>query len=175
MVLNGHVLEKVRTHSRELIKGKEYTLEGEILYLSESFFKQLYEETHGEIGLTVTLILTFSGGADWYHHLIYTDKPVLKEAAGKVGEAVQIPTIFNGNHLESLIVKDSNDESVANNKNLEYLQHSLEFKPGEDSIYLLSDFTSQLKDGDYTIHVTFFSGMRVFYHLHVENGEIKGK
>ncbi|GAA0353783.1 cellulase family glycosylhydrolase [Alkalibacterium iburiense] len=175
LVLNGHILEEVRTHSRELIKGKEYTLEGEALHLSESFFKQLYEETLGEIGLTVTLILTFSGGADWYHHLIYSDKPVLKETVGKVGAAVQIPTVFNGNHLESLMVKDSNNESVANNKELEYLQHSLEFKPAEESIYLLPDFTSQLQDGDYTIHVTFFSGMRVLYQLHVKNGEIKGK
>lgn len=175
LALNGNSFESVSLHSEKLIEGEEYTFEANTLHLTEAFFTKQYEENNREIGATVTIILTFSAGADWHHKLIYIDKPILKAATGKVGEIFEIPTLFNGNHLESLLVKNSNNEAVANNKELMYLQHSLEFNPGNESIDLLPDFTTQLTDGEYEVNATFFSGMTAVYHLTVENGEIKGK
>lgn len=177
LTLNGQSLESVRAGDQLLKVGEDYSLDGTILHLTESYFATLYEETKGEIGVVTTLVLTFSEGSDWHQMLIYTAEPVLEESAGKQGETLVIPTTYKGNHVEKVLVRDTDGEAVANNKGLEYLQHSREFEPGDDkkSLHLLPDLTHMLNDGVYTLVISFYSGLSKGYQLVVEDGQIIGQ
>lgn len=177
LILNGNTFEQVSVSSNVLIEGEDYRYEKETLHLTGNYLNRLFNETGGKMGTRITLIPSFSAGSDWHHHLIYTDEPVLKESNGRVGAELTIPILFNGNHLETVLVKNKEGKVIANNTHWEYLQHSVEYAPDyeNDAIRLLPEFSSHLEDDDYTITLTFFSGYSSHYLLKVRENEINGK
>lgn len=176
LTLNGNEFQSVAIEGNLLNKEKEYTYEAGILHLTEEILTRLSNGRAAQSEAPVTLELRFSAGAVWHQKLIYAKNPLLKKTSGTMGKELDIPVEFNGNHLETVLIKNQIGEIVANNRHWKYLQHSIEFKPDEKNarILLFTDYTSLLIDGDYTITFTFFSGLTEQYQLTVEKNRIKG-
>lgn len=177
LTLNGNELTAIEVDGVPLIKGAEYTVESAVVQLTESYLARLAEQTGGEAGNSVTLRMQFTSGADWYHTLVYTDPLVMMESQGVAGEALSIPTEFNGNQLKSIVSRDQNGNIVSNNNWWTYLEHSREFAPDREAgtIQLLPDYTSLLADGVYDLTFNFYDDIERVYQLTVQNGVISGQ
>ncbi|WP_208559460.1 cellulase family glycosylhydrolase [Marinilactibacillus kalidii] len=177
LTLNGLTLAAVSEGDTALTAGVDYTMQGTNLQLTEAYLNRLLERTGGVTGSESTLRLQFDGGADWYQTLVYSEAPVMSEAQGTVSEGIRIPTAYNGSQLKSVVSQNEAGAIVSNNSWWRFLEHSSEFVPNEseNTIDLLTRYTSILSDGQYTLTFTYYDGTVIPYQLSIQNGGISGQ
>lgn len=176
LTLNGNEFVSIYHDETPLIQDEDYTYESETVHLSEHFLTYAYNQTNGETGTEIPLVIEFSSGANWHQTLIYIESPELDTVEAPVGERINIPAEYNGNHLESVTSKDENGAVVSNNDWWDFLESGHEFIPDyeEGFIRLSPEYTQLLTDGMFELTFTFFSGEVIEYQLIVADGTVKG-
>lgn len=178
LTLNGNEFTGMSYEGTPLNERTDYTYESETIHLSEDFLSTVNDSSGGEAGTEISLVMTFSGGADWHQTLVYSDAPVMGQVEeGSTGERLTIPTEYNGNHLENVTSRYADGGIVSNNNWWNFLEHGYEFNPDyeEGTIQLMPDYTRLLTDGMYELTFTFFNGDAIDYQLTVKNGQINGR
>ncbi|MCC5895936.1 MAG: cellulase family glycosylhydrolase [Alkalibacterium sp.] len=177
LTLNGNQFVHLSQDGKALVEGTDFVYESEMIHLTPAYLSKLYNQTNGTTELEITLRIQFDSGADWYHYLIYTEDPVIEVSAGTTGERLDIPTGFNGHHLEKVVSRNEEGQIVSRNSWWNFLEHGSEFTPNyeESSIQMHPTYTSLLTDGIYQLTFTFYNSDVIGYELIVENGSISGQ
>ncbi|MFJ9711661.1 cellulase family glycosylhydrolase [Streptomyces sp. NPDC101234] len=162
---NGTDFQGLRYGSRNLLKGRDYTLSGDRLTLTSAALTELAGDR--AYGVDATLQARFSRGVPWRIDLIGYDPPALSDAAGNT-DGLTIPTRFRGDQLATMeATYDSDGGNAGPASWTPYQQWDSAFTAYTgDSVKLTADFVNSLKDGSpATLTFHFWSGATVTYHV----------
>ncbi|MET7656225.1 cellulase family glycosylhydrolase [Streptomyces sp. NPDC005486] len=101
LTLNAHGtdFQGLRHGSRDLVRGKDYTVSGDRLTLTAAALGELAGDR--AYGVDATLEARFSRGVPWRIDVITYDAPVLSNASGST-TGLSIPTAFRGDLLATM-------------------------------------------------------------------------
>ncbi|TDC06086.1 cellulase [Streptomyces sp. 8K308] len=163
--LNGNSLTSVLNGSAELVRGQDYTVDGDRLTVTGATLARLTEgQGHG---VNATLSLRFDSGAPWDVHVITYATPVLQNATGTTG-GLTIPTAFNGDQLATMEAVYADGGNAGPHDWTSYKEFGIAFSPdyGAGRITLPQAFFDAVNDNS-TVRLTFhfWSGETVTYTL----------
>jgi endoglucanase len=162
---NGTDFQGLRYGSRNLVRGKDYTLSGDQLTLTESALTELAGDR--TYGVNATLEARFSRGVPWRIDVITYDTPVLSDASGTT-DGMTIPTQFRGDQLATMeATYDADGGNAGPASWTPYQQWDSAFTAyTDDSVKLTSDFVKSLREASpATLTFHFWSGASVTYHV----------
>ncbi|MFD5317052.1 cellulase family glycosylhydrolase [Streptomyces sp. NPDC127098] len=162
---NGNNLTSVRNGSAELVRGQDYTVNGDQLTVTAATLARL-TEGRGH-GVNATLSLQFDGGAPWDVDVISYATPELVNASGTTG-GLTIPTAFNGDQLATMEAVYAGGGNAGPHDWTSYKEFGVAFSPdyGAGRITLPQAFFDAVDDNS-TVRLTFhfWSGETVTYTL----------
>ncbi|MEU6356592.1 cellulase family glycosylhydrolase [Streptomyces sp. NPDC047072] len=160
---NGTDFQGLRHGSRNLLKGRDYTVSGDRLTLTVAALTELAGER--AYGINSTLEARFSRGVPWRIDVLTYDTPVLSGATGTGG--LTIPTQFRGDQLATMEARYGDGGNAGPASWTPYQQWDTAFSAyTDDAIKLTPDFVGSLKDGSpVTLTFHFWSGATVTYHV----------
>lgn len=166
---NGTDFQGLRHGSRNLLKGKDYTVSGNQLTLTAVALTELAGDRN--YGVDATLEARFSRGVPWRIDVISYDSPVLSDAAGNTG-GLTVPTRFRGDMPATMEARYDDGSNAGPASWTPYQQWDTAFSAYTgDSIKLTSDFVNSLKDDSrVTLTFHFWSGATATYHV-VKTGD----
>ncbi|MFF5968682.1 cellulase family glycosylhydrolase [Streptomyces collinus] len=170
---NGTVFQGLRHGSRNLLKGRDYTVSGNQLTLTATALTELAGDR--AYGVNATLEARFSRGVPWRIDVITYDTPVLSNASGDTG-GLTIPTRFRGDMLATMeaTYDDGTNAGPANWTSYQQWDTAFTAYTG-DSVKLTPDFVTSLKDNArVTLTFHFWSGAKVTYHVTKAGSTITG-
>ncbi|MFI5673417.1 cellulase family glycosylhydrolase [Streptomyces cellulosae] len=161
---NGTDFQGLRHGSRNLLKGKDYTVSGNQLTLTAAALTELAGDR--AYGVDATLEARFSRGVPWRIDVISYDNPVLSDAAGNTN-GLTVPTRFRGDMLATMEARYDDGSNAGPASWTSYQQWDTAFSAYTgDSIKLTSDFVNSLKDDSrVTLTFHFWSGATATYHV----------
>ncbi|MEV6947111.1 cellulase family glycosylhydrolase [Streptomyces sp. NPDC051172] len=161
---NGTDFRGLRYGSRNLLKGRDYTVSGSRLTLKPAALTELAGDR--AYGTNATLQARFSRGVPWRIDVITYDTPALSKASGDTG-GLTIPTQFRGDQLATMEATYDDGGNAGPASWTPYQQWDAAFTAYTgDSIKLTSDFVKSLKDdARVTLTFHFWSGATVIYHV----------
>ena len=161
---NGTDFQGLRHGSRNLLKGRDYTLSGDQLTLTATALTELAGDR--TYGVNATLEARFSRGVPWRIDVITYDVPVLSDTSGDTA-GLTVPTQFRGDQLATMEAKYDDGSNAGPADWTSYQQWDTAFTAYTgDSIKLTSAFVDSLKDGSrVTLTFHFWSGATVTYHV----------
>ncbi|MFC8142518.1 X2-like carbohydrate binding domain-containing protein [Streptomyces paradoxus] len=171
--LNGTDFQGRRHGSRNLLKGRDYTVSGNQLTLTATALTELAGDR--AYGVNATLEASFSRGVPWRIDVITYDTPVLSNASGDTG-GLTIPTRFRGDMLATMEAKydDGTNAGPANWTSYQQWDAAFTAYTG-DSVKLTRDFVSSLKDNArVTLTFHFWSGAKVTYQVTKAGSTVTG-
>lgn len=161
--LNGTTFTGIRHGDSELVNGRDYTLSGDQLTLTEAALTRLAGDR--DHGVNATLQVHFSQGVPWRIDVITHDTPVLSSATGTTA-SFTIPTDFRGDRLATLEARydDGSNAGPANWTSFQEFGRCLARDYTNNTISVLPDFFDNTTDGArVTLTFHFWSGARVTY------------
>ncbi|MEU5592682.1 cellulase family glycosylhydrolase [Streptomyces sp. NPDC020298] len=170
---NGTDFQGLRHGSRNLVKGKDYTVSGDQLTLTAAALTELAGDR--SYGVDATLEARFSRGVPWRIDVITYDAPVLSNASGSTS-GLTIPTQFRGDQLATMEATYDDGSNAGPASWTPYQQWDTAFSAYTgDSIKLTSDFVNSLKDDSrVTLTFHFWSGASVTYHVTKAGSTVTG-
>ncbi|QJS99217.1 cellulase family glycosylhydrolase [Streptomyces asoensis] len=175
LTLNPHGtdFQGLRRGSRNLLRGKDYTVSGDQLTLTAAALTELAGDR--TYGVGATLEARFSRGVPWRIDVITYDAPVLSSASGST-DGLSIPTRFRGDMLATMEARYDDGSNAGPASWTSYQQWDTAFTAYTgDSIKLTSDFFTSLKDDSrVTLTFHFWSGASATYHVIKTGGTVTG-
>lgn len=170
---NGTGFQGLRHGSRNLVRGKDYTVSGNRLTLTAAALAELAGDR--TYGVDATLEARFSRGVPWRIDVITYDNPVLSNASGSAG-GLTVPTRFLGDRLATMEATYDDGSNAGPASWTPYQQWDVAFTAYTgDSIKLTSDFVDSLKDDSrVTLTFHFWSGASVTYHVTKTGSTVTG-
>jgi len=104
-MFNGNTLSKISKGSRQLAKGKDYTVSGEKITFSAAYLKSIIMPT-SPIGSLANLTLAFNRGAALQVNVLQYTTPVLSSTSGPApaaGQDLLIPITWSGQNRPAAI------------------------------------------------------------------------
>ncbi|MFH8800983.1 cellulase family glycosylhydrolase [Streptomyces sp. NPDC017936] len=170
---NGTDFQGLRHGSRNLLKGKDYTVSGDRLTLTAAALTELAGGR--AYGANATLEARFSRGVPWRIDVITYDVPVLSDASGDTG-GLTIPTRFRGDMLATMEARydDGSNAGPANWTSYQQWDTAFSAYTG-DSVELTAEFLTSLRDGSrVTLTFHFWSGATATYHVTRSGSSVTG-
>ncbi|WP_030937076.1 cellulase family glycosylhydrolase [Streptomyces sp. NRRL S-646] len=170
---NGTDFQGLRYGSRNLLRGRDYTVSGNQLTLTPAALTELAGDR--AYGTNATLQARFSRGVPWRIDVITYDTPLLSAASGDTG-GLTIPTQFRGDQLATMEATYEGGGNAGPASWTPYQQWDAAFTAYTgDSIKLTSDFVNSLKDDSrVTLTFHFWSGAKVIYHVTKTGNTVTG-
>ncbi|MFF4016116.1 cellulase family glycosylhydrolase [Streptomyces sp. NPDC001843] len=171
---NGTDFQGLRQGSRNLVKGKDYTVSGDQLTLTAAALTELAGDR--AYGVDATLEARFSRGVPWRIDVITYDPPELSNASGNT-DGMAIPTRFRGDRLATMeATYDDGGGNAGPASWTPYQQWDAAFSAyTDDSVKLTSDFVKSLgDDSPVTLTFHFWSGTSATYHVVRSGGTVTG-
>jgi aryl-phospho-beta-D-glucosidase BglC (GH1 family) len=163
--LNGTSFTGLRHGSTDLVRGRDYTLQGDRLTLTASALTRLSGSR--AYGVNAVLSARFSRGVPWRIDLITYDRPVLRNATGTTG-SFAIPTDFRGDRLATMEARYADGSNAGPHDWTSYKEFDRAFAPdyANGVTTLTSDFFAEVRDGArVTLTFHYRSGTTVTYHV----------
>lgn len=173
--LNGNQLTVLRVkEGKNLKKGKDYELNGEILTLKANLLSDL--TASGKLGVNAILTAKFNKGADWNFKVIVSDTPKLSNTTGTT-DSFAVPTAFNGDQLATMEAVYSSGGNAGPQNWTSFKEFGYTFEPvyGTNEIKLLPNFFKEVQDGEVILKFHFWSGKVVTYSITKSGTSITGK
>ncbi|WP_406501194.1 cellulase family glycosylhydrolase [Streptomyces sp. NBC_00500] len=170
---NGTDFQGLRHGSRNLVRGKDYTVSGNQLTLTAAALGDLAGDR--SYGVDATLEARFSRGVPWRIDVITYGPPVLSNASGST-TGLSIPTEFRGDRLATMEARYDDGSNAGPASWTPYQQWDNAFSAYTgDSIKLTAEFFASLKDGSrVTLTFHFWSGASVTYHVTKSGSSVTG-
>ncbi|MFJ1806971.1 MULTISPECIES: cellulase family glycosylhydrolase [unclassified Streptomyces] len=170
---NGTDFQGLRHGSRNLVRGKDYTVSGDRLTLTAAALGELAGDR--AYGVDATLEARFSRGVPWRIDVITYDAPVLSNASGST-TGLSIPTDFRGDLLATMEAGYDDGSNAGPANWTPYQQWDTAFSAYTgDSIKLTSDFVGSLReDSRVTLTFHFWSGGSATYHVTKSGATVTG-
>ncbi|MDG9703583.1 cellulase family glycosylhydrolase [Streptomyces sp. DH37] len=163
--LNGTSFTGLRHGSTDLVRGRDYTLQGDRLTLTASALTRLSGSR--AYGVNAVLSARFSRGVPWRIDLITYDRPVLRNATGTTG-SFAIPTDFRGDRLATMEARYADGSNAGPHDWTSYKEFDRAFAPdyANGVTTLTPDFFAEVRDGArVTLTFHYRSGTTVTYHV----------
>ncbi|MEO3756571.1 X2-like carbohydrate binding domain-containing protein [Streptomyces sp. B6B3] len=172
--LKGATVTAVANGTEELVRGEDYTVNGDQLTLAAATLAGLTESQ--QHGVNATLTVEFSRGVPWDVHVITYDTPVLRDATGSTS-SLALPAAFNGDRLATMEAFYA-DGTIAGPQNwTSYKEFGYTFSPdyAANRITLTQEFFAGVRDNS-TVNLTFhfWSGETVEYTLTRSGSTVTG-
>ncbi|MER5805761.1 cellulase family glycosylhydrolase [Streptomyces mirabilis] len=170
---NGTDFQGLRHDSRNLVRGKDYTVSGNQLTLTAATLGELAGDR--SYGVDATLEARFSCGVPWRIDVITYDSPVLSNASGSA-TGLSIPTEFRGDKLATMEARYDDRSNAGPASWTPYQQWDTAFSAyTSDSIKLTSEFFTSLKDdSQVTLTFHFWSGASATYYVTKSGSTVTG-
>nr|WP_307839227.1 cellulase family glycosylhydrolase [Streptomyces sp. MBT97] len=161
---NGTDFQGLRHGSRDLVRGRDYTVSGDRLTLTAEALTELAGDR--AYGVDATIEARFSRGVPWRIDVISYDVPVLSDASGDTA-GLTVPTQFRGDRLATMEARYDDGSNAGPASWTPYQQWDTAFTAyTDDAVKLTPDFVKSLKDGsEVTLTFHFWSGTSVTYHV----------
>jgi endoglucanase len=104
-LFNGNSLSKISKGSKQLAKGKDYTVSGEKITFSAAYLKSIITPT-SPTGSLANLTLTFNRGAALTVNIVSYSTPVLASSSGTLpaaGQDLLIPVTWSGQNRPAAV------------------------------------------------------------------------
>jgi len=171
---NGTNFQGLRHGSRNLVKGKDYTLSGDQLTLTAAGLARLVGDRR--YGVNATLQARFSRGVPWRIDIITNDTPTLSAATAATTacdpdpwrHCLAIPTDFRGDVLSTMEARYDDGSNAGPATWTPYQQYGAAFWADlpNGAINLTPGFFNSLNDGArVTLTFHFWSGATATYHV----------
>lgn len=163
--LNGTSFVGLRQGTTELVRGTDYTIQGDQLTLSAPLLTRLSGSR--EYGTNATLSARFSAGVPWRINLITYDTPVLSNATGTTS-SFAIPTAFRGDLLATMEAKYDDGTNAGEQDWTSYKEFDRAFAPNYATgvTTLTTDFFAAVRDNArVTLTFHYWSGTKVTYYV----------
>ncbi|UUU19863.1 cellulase family glycosylhydrolase [Streptomyces sp. DSM 40750] len=170
---NGTDFQGLRHGSRNLLRGRDYTVSGNRLTLTATALTELAGDR--AYGVNATLEARFSRGVPWRIDVITYDRPVLSNASGNTG-GLTIPTQFRGDMLATMEARYDDGSNAGPASWTSFQQWDTAFSAyTNDSIKLTAEFFTSLRDGSrVTLTFHFWSGATAVYHVTKSGNAVTG-
>ncbi|MBK3575503.1 cellulase family glycosylhydrolase [Streptomyces sp. MBT65] len=170
---NSTDFQGLRHGSRNLVRGKDYTVSGDQLTLTAATLSHLAGDR--SYGVAASLEARFSRGVPWRIDVITYDTPVLANASGDT-TGLSVPTAFRGDRLATMEARYDDGSNAGPASWTPYQQWDTAFSAyTDDSIKLTSEFFASLKDDSrVTLTFHFWSGASVTYHVTKSGSSVTG-
>ncbi|MEI5522140.1 cellulase family glycosylhydrolase [Streptomyces brasiliscabiei] len=161
---NGTDFQGLRHGSRDLVRGRDYTVSGNRLTLTASALTELAGDR--AYGVNATLEARFSRGVPWRIDVITHDSPLLSSASGTSG-GLTVPTRFRGDMLATMEARYDDGGNAGPASWTSYQQWDTAFTAyTDDSVKLTAEFFASLRDNSrVTLTFHFWSGATTTYHV----------
>jgi endoglucanase len=180
---NGTNFQGLRYGSRNLLKGRDYTVSGDQLTLSATVLTELLGNR--EYGVRATLEARFSRGVPWWIDIISDDTPVMSDATATMTgcdpdpwrHCLAIPTNFRGDVLSTMEARYDDGSNAGPASWTSYQQYGAAFWADlpNGAINMTPGFFNSLNDGArVTLTFHFWSGATVAYHVTKSGASIVG-
>ncbi|MFK4088874.1 cellulase family glycosylhydrolase [Kribbella sp. NPDC020789] len=163
--LNGTSFMGLRHGTTELVRGTDYTVQGDQLTLSAPLLTRLSGSR--EYGTNAMLSARFSQGVPWRINLITYDTPVLSNATGTTS-SFAIPTAFRGDLLATMEAKYDDGTNAGPHDWTSYKEFDRAFAPdyANGVTTLTPDFFAAVRDNArVTLTFHYWSGSTVTYYV----------
>ncbi|MBO0898708.1 cellulase family glycosylhydrolase [Cellulomonas sp. zg-ZUI22] len=159
---NGTTFQGLWHDGTELVRGTDYTLDGERLTLSAPALTRLAGERR--YGVAATLEVRFSQGVPWEIHVVTADTPVLAAATGTTA-SFAIPAELRGDRLATMEARYADGSNAGPPSWTSYKEFWSSFRPdpATGTILLTPEFFAEVRDGTVTLTFHFWSGAQVTY------------
>ncbi|MEU8578068.1 cellulase family glycosylhydrolase [Streptomyces asoensis] len=166
---NGTDFQGLRHGSRDLVRGRDYTVSGDRLTLTAEALTELAGDR--AYGVNATIEARFSRGVPWRIDVISYDVPALSDASGDTA-GLTVPTRFHGDRLATMEARYDDGSNAGPASWTPYQQWDTAFTAyTDDAVKLTPDFVKSLKDGSaVTLTFHFWSGTSLTYHV-VRSGD----
>lgn len=170
--LHGNMLTGISVGDTKLTEGTDYTLNGNELTFQSELLKRLVTN---KLGTNAVMTCNFSAGAVWKLNVIHYDTPQLRDYKGSINNFF-IPTLFNGDRLETMTAQYANGDNAGPNSWTKYQQMYADFKPQYDSYAIALDkiFFDPNYEGKINLTIYFWSGNTVRYTLTQKLSQVSG-
>ncbi|HEX7056486.1 MAG TPA: cellulase family glycosylhydrolase [Bacilli bacterium] len=174
LYLNENSLDGIFAAGKPLTEGTDYEQNTDSLTLKAKFLRTILA-ADSDFGVKTVLMLKFSAGADWAIEVIQYDTPMLKNNDW-TGDLFPIPTEFRGDRLASLEAVYKSGGNVGPDDWTPFQEWGKTFSPRYDinTIILKQPMLAQMKDGDITLRLHFYSGETIEYTLTKNEQNITG-
>ncbi|WP_410534818.1 cellulase family glycosylhydrolase [Streptomyces sp. KL2] len=172
--LNGTYFTGLRHGSTDLVRGRDYTLQGDRLTITAAALTRLSGSR--AYGTNAVLHARFSRGVPWRIDLITHDTPVLRDATGTTG-SFAVPTDFRGDRLATMEAKYADGTNAGPHDWTSYKEFDRAFAPdyAGGATVLTSDFFAEVRDGArVTLTFHYWSGATVTYHVTKSGTSVTG-
>lgn len=163
--LNGTTFTGLRHGSTELVRGSDYTVQGDQLTLTAPLLTRLSGSR--EYGTNAVLSARFSKGVPWRINIITYDAPVLSNATGTTS-SFAIPTSFRGDLLATMEAKYADGSNAGPHDWTSFKEFDRAFAPNYASglTTLTPDFFAAVKDNSrVTLTFHYWSGTKLTYYV----------
>ncbi|MBQ0983096.1 cellulase family glycosylhydrolase [Streptomyces sp. F63] len=163
--LNGTSFTGLTHGTTELVRGTDYTVEGDRLTLGAAALTRLSGER--DYGTNAVLSARFSQGVPWRIDLITHDTPVLRNATGTT-DSFAVPTDFRGDQLATMEARYADGSNAGPHNWTPYKEFDRSFAPDYAAgvTTLTSEFFAEVTDGArVTLTFHYWSGATVTYYV----------
>ncbi|MDQ0113491.1 cellulase family glycosylhydrolase [Paenibacillus harenae] len=171
--LNGNRLTALRHDGKNLRKGTEYSVEGDVLIVKASLLSKL--TASGAYGENAEITAKFNKGQDWTFDVIVYDTPVLHDISGTADD-FSIPVAFNGDRLATMEAVYAAGGNAGPQNWTSFKEFAYTFSPSYDTneIKLTQNFFNEVNDGEVVLTFHFWSGTTVEYRINKSGNVITG-
>lgn len=172
--LNGNKLTTISVGGKYIQKGKDYTLNGEVLTLKASLLTRLTASS--KYGENAVLTIKFNKGVAWRLKVVVYDTAKLSNAEGTT-ESFAIPTSFNGNQLATMEAVYTTGGNAGPQNWTSFKEFGYTFAPSYDTkeIKLLPNFFKEVVDGEVQLKFHFWNGDVITYTITKSGNSVVGK
>ncbi|MFI9638596.1 cellulase family glycosylhydrolase [Micromonospora sp. NPDC051925] len=172
--LNGTTFQGLRQGSTDLVRGTDYTINGNQLTLTAAALTRL--TGNRAYGVNATLSARFSQGVPWRINVLTYDRPVLSNATGTTG-SFAVPTQFRGDQLATMEAVYADGTNAGPQNWTPYKEFDYTFSPkySTNVITLTPEFFAEVTDGKpVTLRFHFWSGEVVSYRITKSGSTVTG-
>lgn len=171
--LNGNRLTALRHDGKNLRKGTDYSVEGDVLIVKASLLSRL--TASGTYGENAEITAKFNKGQDWTFDVIVYDTPVLNDISG-MADDFAIPVAFNGDRLATMEAVYAAGGNAGPQNWTSFKEFAYAFSPSYDTneIKLTQNFFNEVNDGEVVLTFHFWSGTTVEYRINKTGSVITG-
>jgi len=180
---NGTNFQGLRHGSRNLAKGRDYTVSGNQLTITAEAMTRLLGNR--EYGVNATLDARFSRGVPWRIDIITHDTPVVSDATATTTacdpdpwrDCLAIPADFHGDVLSTMEARYDDGSNAGPANWTSYQQYGAAFWADlpNGAINLTPGFVNSINDGSrVTLTFHFWSGATVTYHVTKSGSAVNG-
>ncbi|WP_310602603.1 cellulase family glycosylhydrolase [Anaerosporobacter sp.] len=175
LTLNGNKLVSLSDTTGDLVEGKDYTYENEVVTLTSSYIKKVVADKN--YGLCEKVTFKFTSGANWIQKISKVKTPEFKTALKSYNKAI-VNIDFGGNQIQKMTAYQASGKVGPQSSWWGYLQYSSAYVAdySANTLVVTSEFFNDgtVQDGKILLECTFYNGEVVYYVLNKSGKIITG-